>query len=223
MLMGSLIEELQRREAAARQEADELRGEIARLNERLARAEERLSRLEITGETVAEILGAERRMSGRGAEAAAAAGPGPAGSRVADGGPGRPARRPGPRLAGGVPRPASGCTRCRRTRPRCARARLPGRRPGPAAAPVTSPDPASPRSRPGRKTRTAAGQGHARPPCGARWPPPRASACRRPRPAQPPASRARPSRPSSTHLRSIGADKDNQVIASRKIAAYMAK
>jgi chromosome segregation ATPase len=55
--MGSLIEELQRREAAARQEADELRGEIARLNERLARAEERLSRLEITRETVAEILG----------------------------------------------------------------------------------------------------------------------------------------------------------------------
>ena len=55
--MASLIEELRRREAAARQEADELRGEIARLNERLARAEERLSRLEITRETVAEILG----------------------------------------------------------------------------------------------------------------------------------------------------------------------
>jgi hypothetical protein len=36
---------------------DELRGEIARLNERLARAEERLARLEITRETVAEILG----------------------------------------------------------------------------------------------------------------------------------------------------------------------
>ena len=55
--MGSLIEELQRREAAARREADELRGEIARLTERLARAEDRLSRLEITRETVAEILG----------------------------------------------------------------------------------------------------------------------------------------------------------------------
>ena len=55
--MGSLVEELQRREAAARQEADELRGEIARLTERLARAEERLARLEITRETVAEILG----------------------------------------------------------------------------------------------------------------------------------------------------------------------
>ena len=36
--MASLIEELQRREAAARQEVDELRGEIARLGERLARA-----------------------------------------------------------------------------------------------------------------------------------------------------------------------------------------
>ncbi len=41
--MSSLIGELQRREAAARQEVDELRGEIARLNDRLARAEEALS------------------------------------------------------------------------------------------------------------------------------------------------------------------------------------
>ena len=49
--MGSPIEELQRREAAARQEVNELRGEIARLNERLTRAEEKLSRLEITRET----------------------------------------------------------------------------------------------------------------------------------------------------------------------------
>lgn len=55
--MASLIEELRRREAAARQELDELRGEIARLTERLARAEERLIRLEITRETVSEILG----------------------------------------------------------------------------------------------------------------------------------------------------------------------
>ena len=74
--MGSLIEELQRREAAARQEADELRGEIARLTERLARAEERLARLEITRETVAEILG------GAGT-----------GSRRRDGKPGRRRRR----------------------------------------------------------------------------------------------------------------------------------
>ena len=66
--MASLIEELQRREAAARREVDELRGEIARLNERLAGAEERLSRLEITRETVAEILG------GAGTDEAAAGG-----------------------------------------------------------------------------------------------------------------------------------------------------
>src|SRR5260370_3940660 len=72
--MSSLIEELQRREAAARQEVDELRGEIARLNERLARAEEALSRLEITRETVAEILGgagAEPPGAGQVADAAA--------------------------------------------------------------------------------------------------------------------------------------------------------
>jgi hypothetical protein len=54
--MGSLIDELQRREAAARAEAEELRGRIAELTERLARAEERLSRLVITRETVDEVL-----------------------------------------------------------------------------------------------------------------------------------------------------------------------
>jgi hypothetical protein len=74
--MASLIEELQRREAAARQEVDELRGEIARLNERLGRAEERLSRLEVTRETAAEILG------GAGTDEAAAADPAPAGSPI---------------------------------------------------------------------------------------------------------------------------------------------
>ncbi len=42
--MGSLIDELQRREAAAREEAEGLRGQIARLTERLAGVEERLSR-----------------------------------------------------------------------------------------------------------------------------------------------------------------------------------
>lgn len=55
--MGSLIDELQRREAAARAEAEELRGRIAELAERLARAEERLSRLVIARETVEEVLG----------------------------------------------------------------------------------------------------------------------------------------------------------------------
>ena len=54
--MGSLIDELQRREAAAREEAEELRGRIAQLAERLAGVEERLSRLVIARETVAEVL-----------------------------------------------------------------------------------------------------------------------------------------------------------------------
>ena len=54
--MGSLIDELQRREAVARAEAEELRGRIAELAERLAQAEERLSRLVITRETVEEVL-----------------------------------------------------------------------------------------------------------------------------------------------------------------------
>jgi hypothetical protein len=54
--MGSLIDELQRREAAAREEAEDLRGQIAQLGERLARVEERLSRLVITRETVEEVL-----------------------------------------------------------------------------------------------------------------------------------------------------------------------
>ena len=54
--MGSLVDELQRREAEARAEAEELRGRIAELAERLAQAEERLSRLVITRETVEEVL-----------------------------------------------------------------------------------------------------------------------------------------------------------------------
>jgi hypothetical protein len=66
--MGSLIGELRRREAAAREEAEELRGRIAQLTERLARVEERLSRLVITRETVDQVLNEEA-----GAEAAPAA------------------------------------------------------------------------------------------------------------------------------------------------------
>ena len=48
--MGSLVDELQRREASARAEAEELRGRIAELAERLAQVEERLSRLVIARE-----------------------------------------------------------------------------------------------------------------------------------------------------------------------------
>jgi hypothetical protein len=58
--MGSLLDELERREAAARAEAEELRGRIAELTERLAGAEERLARLVITRETVEEVLDAGR-------------------------------------------------------------------------------------------------------------------------------------------------------------------
>src|SRR6266705_4795958 len=72
--MGSLVDELQRREAAAREEAEDLRGQIAQLSERLAGAEERLSRLVITRETVDEVL---------------SEGGGPASSAVASAGPSR--------------------------------------------------------------------------------------------------------------------------------------
>jgi hypothetical protein len=64
--MGSLVDELQRREAAAGEEAEGLRGQIAQLTERLAGVEERLSRLVITRETVDEVL------SEAGAEASSA-------------------------------------------------------------------------------------------------------------------------------------------------------
>ena len=76
--MGSLIEELRRREAAARAEADRLRSRIEELSEDLARAEERASRLAIACEEVARVL-----------EAPAAAEP-PAGQD------GTPAGKPGP-------------------------------------------------------------------------------------------------------------------------------
>ena|SRR6185437_1047281 len=54
--MGSLIEELRRREAAARAEADRLRSRIEELAEELARAEEQVSRLVIAREEVARVL-----------------------------------------------------------------------------------------------------------------------------------------------------------------------
>jgi len=54
--MGSLIEELRRRESAARAEADRLRSRIEELSEDLARAEEQASRLAIASEEVARVL-----------------------------------------------------------------------------------------------------------------------------------------------------------------------
>jgi hypothetical protein len=54
--MGSLIEELKRREAAARVEAERLRSRIEELAEELARAEEQVSRLVITREEVVRVM-----------------------------------------------------------------------------------------------------------------------------------------------------------------------
>jgi hypothetical protein len=54
--MGSLIEELGRREASARAEADRLRSRIEELSEDLARAEDRASRLVIAREEVTRVL-----------------------------------------------------------------------------------------------------------------------------------------------------------------------
>jgi len=54
--MGSLIEELKRRKAAARAGADRLRSRIEELAEELARAEEQVSRLAIAREEVMRVL-----------------------------------------------------------------------------------------------------------------------------------------------------------------------
>jgi len=54
--MGSLIEELRRREAAARAEADRLRSRIEELSGDLARAEEQASRLAIACEEVTRVM-----------------------------------------------------------------------------------------------------------------------------------------------------------------------
>ena len=55
--MGSLLEELARREAAARKRIEEMREQIERLQENLTAEEQALSRLVVTRETVREILG----------------------------------------------------------------------------------------------------------------------------------------------------------------------
>jgi hypothetical protein len=55
--MGSLMEELARREAAARAEAEGLRARIEELSGELARAEEQVTRLAIAREEVTRILG----------------------------------------------------------------------------------------------------------------------------------------------------------------------
>ncbi|WP_112471290.1 hypothetical protein [Streptomyces triticisoli] len=54
--MGSLFEELEAREAAARLRVEELKAEVAELSGKLELARERLERLRIARETVAEVL-----------------------------------------------------------------------------------------------------------------------------------------------------------------------
>ncbi len=54
--MASWLEKLERREAAAREQIDELRARIEELSGRLAEQETVLSRLEITRETMTELL-----------------------------------------------------------------------------------------------------------------------------------------------------------------------
>jgi hypothetical protein len=56
-MVGSLMAELEAREAAARGRAEALRARIAELTEQLAAEEGLLSRLGITRQTVVEILG----------------------------------------------------------------------------------------------------------------------------------------------------------------------
>ena len=56
-MMGSLMAELEAREAAARGRAEALRARIGELTEQLAAEEELLSRLGITRQTVVEVLG----------------------------------------------------------------------------------------------------------------------------------------------------------------------
>ncbi|APA96313.1 hypothetical protein [Nocardia seriolae] len=55
--MASWLEELERRETAARERAEELHRRIVELSHQLAVVEEQLSRLAITRETMIEILG----------------------------------------------------------------------------------------------------------------------------------------------------------------------
>jgi hypothetical protein len=77
--MGSLVEQLKRREAAARSEADRLRVRIEELSGDLARAEEQVSRLAITREEVMRVLEEPRRAADPARQDGGAGGkPGPA-------------------------------------------------------------------------------------------------------------------------------------------------
>ncbi|MFF0549725.1 hypothetical protein ACFYUL_12285 [Streptomyces sp. NPDC004311] len=77
--MGSLFEELEAREAAARVRVEGLEAEVAELSGRLELARAGLERLRVTWETVAEVLA---EMNSQVSVAAAGAGQSPAGERV---------------------------------------------------------------------------------------------------------------------------------------------
>jgi hypothetical protein len=77
--MGSLVDELRRREAAARAEADRLRARMQELADELDRAEEQVTRLVIAREEVTLIL--------EGPVTAEPPGDGPAGSSLRPGSP----------------------------------------------------------------------------------------------------------------------------------------
>jgi len=66
-MMGSLMAELEAREAAARGRAEALRERIAELTQQLAAEEELLERLGITRQTVVEILGGDHGWGAPGA------------------------------------------------------------------------------------------------------------------------------------------------------------
>ncbi|WP_280883506.1 hypothetical protein [Streptomyces pseudovenezuelae] len=68
------MEELERREAAAGEEIGELRAEIEELTGCLAEEESVLSRLEITRETMTEILSGDEMVAEPGSEAGPQAG-----------------------------------------------------------------------------------------------------------------------------------------------------
>lgn len=72
--MVSWLEELDRREAAAREEIAGLRDQIEELTRRLAEREDVLSRLQITRETMTAILSGDETVSVAGADADADAG-----------------------------------------------------------------------------------------------------------------------------------------------------
>ena len=69
--MVSWLEELDRREASAREEIAELRDGIEELTRRLPEREDVLSRLEITQETMTEILSGDETVTVAGVEAGA--------------------------------------------------------------------------------------------------------------------------------------------------------